>query len=55
MHKTQDGGAIYQTKIGTITFNGMATFFFNEASNVRMTRTVLRTGTQPGGVTGTPL
>lgn len=30
----QEGGAIYQTSIGTLTFNGMATFFDNSAYEV---------------------
>eukprot|EP00752_Nemacystus_decipiens_P009969 g8891.t1 len=30
-----DGGAIYQTKIGTMTFNAMATFFENRASELQ--------------------
>ncbi len=30
----QDGGGIYQEPIGTFTFNGLATFLQNTASNV---------------------
>lgn len=30
----QEGGGIYQTSIGTLTFNGMATFFDNSAYEV---------------------
>lgn len=40
----QDGGAIYQTKIGTMTFNAMATFFRNRADEVRMILTFDCTG-----------
>lgn len=32
----QEGGAIYQTKIGTMTFNAMATFSSNQAFEVCM-------------------
>lgn len=32
--REQDGGGIYQTPIGTMTFNGLATFFDNTAFEV---------------------
>jgi len=32
----QEGGAIYQTKIGTMTFNAVANFSSNHAFEVRM-------------------
>ncbi|CAM9827986.1 unnamed protein product [Pylaiella littoralis] len=35
LNNAADGGAIYQTKIGVTTFNGMATFFQNTASELR--------------------
>ncbi|CAM9828624.1 unnamed protein product [Pylaiella littoralis] len=35
LNTASDGGAIYQTKIGTTTFNGMATFFDNTAFELR--------------------
>ncbi|CAN0334725.1 unnamed protein product, partial [Ectocarpus fasciculatus] len=34
-NRSSDGGGIYQTPIGTMTFNSMATFFHNFAGNLR--------------------
>ncbi|CAN0419823.1 unnamed protein product, partial [Ectocarpus sp. 12 AP-2014] len=34
-NRSSDGGGIYQTSIGTMTFNSMATFFHNVAGNMR--------------------